>query len=560
MPFNRKSLRRSFSLLAVTTLLSASANSADDIFFNKSKVDKSFQSNNSRELFKNNQILDTPNYLISSSIVNPNLLEIDGPSVSLIFKQAKAKAIFEYLAKIANYGFVWVKNTPNKESDVDNQRLISMTLNDVSYKKALNSLLLASGLQAKLHNDILYVGPNVRNTVFDTRDTDVYQLNQISSSSAADYLANLGASVTKTFTITTSVTSGASQSQAVQGASTSATTTDQSETSVKVYGATIGPLVGLIATTDERLQTVTMVGEKYLIDLANGFLQKLDIKQKQVALSVKVLDVNLSDKNSSMKDFGTSIDDAFIIGNQGKIKSAFGTYLPTFPDAGGTSTLNPGSTFANKSFFGLLEASIEEGSTKVLASPTLLLSESSGSAGDGSSIGRKVGNEGFVEIGDKVPVDATKADGGTCSYSYETVGVKLGAKILGIDQSNYVTFTMTPIVTGISGSFNIVGCGSVSKINNRRLDTGAIRIKDGETLVLTGVIQETDIDTTYKYPILGDIPLLGGLFRSNQKSSDKRELVILVTPKVLDDRKSNIADYNLNYQNKDSQILLEQIK
>ena len=559
MLFNRKFLRRPFSLIALTTLLSASANSAE-VIFNKSKVDKYFQSNNSRELFKNNQILNTPNYLISSSIVNPNLLEIDGPSVSLIFKQAKAKAIFEYLAKIGNYGFVWVKNSPNMENDVDNQRLISMTLNDVSYKKAFNSLLLASGLQAKLHNDILYVGPNVRNTVFDTRDTDVYQLNQISSSSAADYLANLGASVTKTFTITTSVTSGASQSQAVQGASTSATTTDQSETSVKVYGATIGPLVGLIATTDERLQTVTMVGEKYLIDLANGFLQKLDIKQKQVALSVKVLDVNLSDKNSSMKDFGTSIDDAFIIGNQGKIKSAFGTYLPTFPDAGGTSTLNPGSTFANKSFFGLLEASIEEGSTKVLASPTLLLSESSGSAGDGSSIGRKVGNEGFVEIGDKVPVDATKADGGTCSYSYETVGVKLGAKILGIDQSNYVTFTMTPIVTGISGSFNIVGCGSVSKINNRRLDTGAIRIKDGETLVLTGVIQETDIDTTYKYPILGDIPLLGGLFRSNQKSSDKRELVILVTPKVLDDRKSNIADYNLNYQNKDSQILLEQIK
>ena len=138
-------------------------------------------------------------------------------------------------------------------------------------------------------------------------------MNQISASSAADYLANLGASVTKTFTITTSVTSGASQSQAVQGASTSSTTTDQSETSVKVYGATIGPLVGLIATTDERLQTVTMVGEKYLIDLANGFLQKLDVKQKQVALSVKVLDVNMSDKNSSMKDYGGKLDDSFII-------------------------------------------------------------------------------------------------------------------------------------------------------------------------------------------------------------------------------------------------------
>lgn len=565
MRINRKSLKRSFSLFAITSLLSTSANYAGNISFNKFNPKKIVAQNISlnypEEFLNGDYSFQNQNYLLSSLISNPNLLEIKGPSVSLVFKQAKAKAIFEYLAEIGNYGFVWVKNSPNKENDVDNQRLISMTLNDVSYKKAINSLLLASGLQAKLHNNILYVGPNVRNTVFDTRSTDVYQLNQISASSAADYLANLGASVTKTFTITTSVTSGASQSQAVQGASTSSTTTDQSETSVKVYGATIGPLVGLIATTDERLQTVTMVGEKYLIDLANGFLQKLDIKQKQVALSVKVLDVNMSDKNSSMKDYGGRLDDSFIIGSQGKIKSAFGSFLPVFPEGNSTdATTNPATKFGNKSFFGLLEASIENGTTKVLASPTLLLSESSGSAGDGSSIGRKVGNEGFVEIGDKVPVDATKGDGGSCTYSFETVGVKLGAKILGIDQNDYVTFTMTPIVTGISGSFNIVGCGSVSKINNRRLDTGAIRIKDGETLVLTGVIQETDIDTTYKLPLLGDIPLLGGLFRSKQASKDKRELIILVTPKVLEDKSSNIADYNLEFKNKDATNLINQIK
>ena len=572
MRIYRKFLKRSFSLFAITSFVSTSANSAVNISFDKFNpkkiVAQNIPLNYPEEFLNKDNLFQNQNYLLSSLISNPNLLEIEGPSVSLVFKQAKAKVIFEYLAEIGNYGFVWVKNSPNKENDVDNQRLISMTLNDVSYKKAINSLLLASGLQAKLHNNILYVGPNVRNTVFDTRSTDVYQLNQISASSAADYLANLGASVTKTFTITTSVTSGASQSQAVQGASTSSTTTDQSETSVKVYGATIGPLVGLIATTDERLQTVTMVGEKYLIDLANGFLQKLDIKQKQVALSVKVLDVNMSDKNSSMKDYGGKLDDAFIIGSQGKIKSAFGSFLPVFPEGNSTdATTNPGITssnrttnFDNKSFFGLLEASIENGTTKVLASPTLLLSESSGSAGDGSSIGRKVGNEGFVEIGDKVPVDATKGDGGSCTYSFETVGVKLGAKILGIDQNDYVTFTMTPIVTGISGSFNIVGCGSVSKINNRRLDTGAIRIKDGETLVLTGVIQETDIDTTYKLPLLGDLPLLGGLFRSKQATKDKRELIILVTPKVLEDKSSNIADYNLEFKNKDAQNLINQIK
>ena len=540
-----KSLRKSIALIASTSLLVGTAN-AYDLFLIERK----------------NQNLNNKNLLLSSTIDNPNLLNIEGPNVSLVFKKAKAQEIFEYLAEIGNYGYVWVKNNPNTKSDADNERLISMTLNDVAYKKAFNSLLLASGLQAKLHNNILYVGPNVRNTVFSTRATDVYQLNQISASSAADYLANLGASVTKTFTITTSVTSGASQSQSVQGASTSATTTDQSETSVKVYGATIGPLVGLVATTDERLQTVTMVGDNYLIDLAKGFLEKLDKRQKQVALSVKVLDVNLSDKNSSMRDYGTTFDDAFIIGAQGKIKSAFGTFLPTFPDAGNSGTVNPGSTFPNKSFFGLLEASIENGSTKVLASPTLLLSESNlTDAGNDKGIGRKIGSEGIVEIGDQVPIDAVQGDGGACTYSYGFVGVKLGAKIISIDDNNYVTFAMTPTVTGLSGTFTVVGCGSVSKINMRRLDTGAIRIKDGETLVLTGVIQETDVDTLYKLPLLGDLPLLGSLFRSKTKSNDKRELVILVTPKVLDDDTTiNNNKFNLEFSNEDAKNLMKNIQ
>ena len=575
MFLNNNTLRKSIALIAISSLLGTTAKAYDYHYIeNKTQNLNNLNYTPSVKVdlnLKKLHLTNKKNLLTSSSIANPNLLDINGPNVSLIFKNAKAQEIFEYLAEVGNYGYVWVKNNPNKESDADNERLISMTLNDVPYKKAFNSLLLASGLQAKLNNNILYVGPNVRNTVFTTRATDVYQLNQISASSAADYLANLGASVTKTFTITTSVTSGASQSQSVQGASTSATTTDQSETSVKVYGATIGPLVGLVATTDERLQTVTMVGDNYLIDLAKGFLEKLDKRQKQVALSVKVLDVNLTDKNSSMKDFGTTFDDAFIIGTQGKIKSAFGTFLPTFPDAGGSGTVNPGSSrarknaddpntvFPNKSFFGLLEASIENGSTKVLASPTLLLSESNlTDAGNDKGIGRKIGSEGIVEIGDQVPIDAVQGDGGACTYSYDTVGVKLGAKIISVDENNYVTFAMTPTVTGLSGAFTVVGCGSVSKINKRRLDTGAIRIKDGETLVLTGVIQETDVDTFYKIPLLGDLPLLGSLFKSKSKTNDKRELIILVTPKVLDDDTSvNNKKFDLEFSDEKARSLLE---
>ncbi len=503
------------------------------------------------EKLTNNQVDEIDIYPIK----NPNLLKISGPDVTLVFKKTEAKKIFEYLADIANYGFVYVKNNATNDSD-SLERLISLTLENVTYQKAFNSVLLASGLQAKLHNKVLYIGPNVRDRVFSERSSGVYQLNQISASSAADYLANLGASVTKTYTITTSVTQGASQSQAVEGASSSSTTTDQSETSVKVYGASIGPLVGLIATTDERLRTVTMFGEKNIIDLAKVFLQRLDKKQKQVALNVRVLDINLSDKDRFTQSWGMAFEQGspFIIGSGGVITSTIGQYIPSFSEPEKT----PGNSYKKDSFFGLLQTSIETGSTKVLASPTLLLSESSGEAGDGS-IGMKNANEGFVQVGDNVPINATPGEGG-CTFSYGLVGVELGAKVLGIDQNKYITFTMSPVVTGISGSVNVVGCGEVQILNERKVNTGAVRIKDGETLVLTGVIQNSDIKKLYKYPILGDLPILGALFRSKDNQNNKRELIVLVTPKIINDGITSIQDYNLEYSDTESKKLLESMK
>ena len=565
---NRKTQHIPIILFLATSLLGAISYSSEllESTYNESSLtvkNKKSLGTISGNSFDNN--FSKKNFTKTSekfTILNPNLINIKGPDVSLVFKQTDAKDIFEYLAEIGSYGFVWVKNNPT-DDDSDNNRSITLTLKDVTYQKAFNALLLSSGLQAKLHKNILYVGPNVRDTVFTTRSSDVYQLNQISASAAADYLANLGASVAKTYTITTSVTQGASQSESVQGASSSSTTTDQSETSVKVYGATIGPLVGLIATTDERLRTVTMVGDKSMIDLAKVFLGRLDKKQQQVALSVRVLDINLSGKDKFTSNWGMAFEQGspFIIGTQGLIKSSIGRFIPS-SDWDADIKENPGRSIARNldeewntnSFFGLLEASIENGNTKVLASPTLLLSESSGTAG-GEGIGRQYGNEGYVEVGDQVAVDGTFSDG-SCDLKYDNVGVELGAKVLGIDQNKNITFTMSPVVTSISSSRVIPLCGQVSLLNSRKVETGAVRIKDGETLVLTGVIQDSDVNKQYKYPLLGDLPLLGSLFRSKSNETSKRELIILATPKIINEGNSNIEDYNLEFTNKDSKELL----
>jgi type IV pilus assembly protein PilQ len=484
----------------------------------------------------------------SYPVANPNLLNIKGPKISIVLNKTPAKKAFEYLAKLGNYGYVWVKNDPtNKDQQgsgkADDQRLITLNMKNVNFRRAFNAVIIASGLQAKIYNNVIYVGPNVRNTVFTYRDTSIIQLNQITASSAADYLANLGASVTKTFTVSTSVTEGASQSQSIQGGASSSTTTSQSETTVKTYGADIGPLVGLIATTDERLQTITLVGEKNIVRLAKSYLKNLDKRQKQVALNVKVLDVNLSDKDSFSQSWFLPFNSGspYIITQSPNFKAGIGT-----PRTG--------------DFTSELTASIQKGSTKVLASPTLILNESGGAAGDGSSTGRSLANEGFVEVGDQVPVNATFVEGSGCNFTYDLVGIKLGAKVLGIDRNRFVTFAMTPIVTGISGTQTITNCGEVNLLNTRRLDTGAVRIKNGETLVLTGVIQDSDIETLIKFPILGDIPIMGSLFRSTSKEIGKRELIVLVTPKIIDDTGNNLKNYDFKLKNKESIDLINSIE
>ena len=62
-----------------------------------------------------------------------------------------------------------------------------------------------------------------------------------------------------------------------------------------------------------------------------------------------------------------------------------------------------------------------------------------------------------------------------------------------------------------------------------------VRIKDGETLVIGGLISEEEQKTVGKVPVLGDIPLIGTLFRSTTSEKKKNEMVIMITPKIITD-------------------------
>ena len=143
-----------------------------------------------------------------------------------------------------------------------------------------------------------------------------------------------------------------------------------------------------------------------------------------------------------------------------------------------------------------------------------------------ASIGRPYKNEGFIKVGETVVTGFTQSnDDGvvTCTAEEGTAGITFGAKVDKIDDNGFVTFALSPAISSVTRSVEISGCGIQNTLSVRKLDTGSIRVKNGDTLVLTGVLQDSNSVTTSKVPILGDIPILGGLFRNNSTQKRKSE-------------------------------------
>jgi type IV pilus assembly protein PilQ len=517
---------------------------------------------------------------------NPLNVEVSGPPVTMTLKNAPARDALMALAQLGGYGFAFSSDSYSfgavQESNagksagtqVDGSFPVTLAFKNESYRRAFNFVLAISGLQAKKDGNIIVVGPRVSGLALGAVMSKVYRLNQVGPDAAADYLANLGASVTKTNTITTAVTQGVTQSTAVSNAPSSATTQSSSQTRVEAYGASAGPLIGLRATTDTRLGTITLVGDSSVVVVAEQYLRQLDLRQRQVALSVKILDVNLDNDATMNNSFAIRWGNNFIVNDGGELLGAFGNNLPPAynPLTGFSSPqVNPGAAYPKNQFYDFLRAQIVSQSTKLLASPTLILQENSAElreAGDGgfgssqagslddysidSPIGRSRANEGVVRVGTNVITQyqvnnaansAPASNVITCQPTLSTAGLVLGARIEKIDDNGFVTFALSPSVSAVTDREPVLGCGNIDILSVRRLDTGALRVRDGQTLIMTGVISEFDRAEVSKWPILGDIPLIGSLFRSSGNKREKRELVIMVTPRIINDVEGGVYGY-----------------
>ncbi|PHX87267.1 MAG: general secretion pathway protein GspD [Synechococcus sp. Baikal-G1] len=520
---------------------------------------------------------------------NRGFLRVNGPAVSMTMRNAPARDVLMALAETGGYGFVFVAGTDKDGKPLDAASTqgapVSIAFRGENYSRAINSVLLSAGLQARLEGRLIVAGPNVLGLSFGSQLSKVYRLNQASASSAADYLASLGASITKVSVITNATQTGTAQGNQVAGGATTTQTETQRISTTETYGATTGPLKGLTGTTDSRLQTITLIGDPLVIAVAENYLRQLDLRQRQVALTVRILDINLDNDSTLSNSFAFKYGNNFIVSDQGKLVGAWGNQLPPTTaqfgaiSAGTTTTapVNPGSLYAADSFYNLLSAFITSKSTKLLASPTLILTDNpeaiagggattvaAGSALGTGTIGRERSNEAFVTVGTQVITNYTVSSSATgtasnviaCAPTFGTAGLTFGARVSKIDDNGFVTFNLSPSVSASTPGDPVPGCGPINILSVRRLDTGSVRVRDGQTLILTGVISDFNSQSSTKWPILGDIPFVGQFFRGSGGTRQKRELVIMVTPRIINDTDGGAYGYGYQPASPESRQLM----
>jgi type IV pilus assembly protein PilQ len=189
-----------------------------------------------------------------------------------------------------------------------------------------------------------------------------------------------------------------------------------------------------------------------------------------------------------------------------------------------------------------ITASIISGQAKVLTDPSLTVQE-----GESASISLT------EDVVTKNTIDRSVSNGLetiTQETEVKPAGLSLNITIARVDDNGFVNLSISPTInspgTRILTTIGNTAGSFVTPLSTRTLNSGQIRLRDGQTLILSGVIRDTDQQSVEKVPILADIPILGALFRRDINTNTRNEVVIVVTPRIIDD--SQNANWGYTYQ------------
>lgn len=300
------------------------------------------------------------------------------------------------------------------------------------------------------------------------------------------------------------------------GGATSSSASDLAATVTQTLAAQAPDLHVVAAPNSTQL---IMTGNPYSIKLAKDLLAQLDVAQRLVVLDTEILEV---DENTA-KNLGLQLSNA--VGGAFSFGTLFSEIPPTpNPSTGITPPLKRLQPLARTplGFIAVLNLAIEHGTARVLADPRITTLS---------------GHTATIRAGDNISIQLQAGGGaGTIAttqiQTFQT-GVSLDITPI-VNDDGLITVALHPVVNSLTGILN-----GIPQISTRDTQT-TVALKENDTLVIGGLIQDNTQRTESRIPLLGDIPLIGRAFRNETLNGNRNELIISVTPHIVVPGQANV--------------------
>ncbi|HGO6501369.1 TPA: type IV pilus secretin PilQ [Neisseria gonorrhoeae] len=431
---------------------------------------------------------------LESGGVNNAPKTFTGRKISLDFQDVEIRTILQILAKESGMNIV--------ASDSVNGKM-TLSLKDVPWDQALDLVMQARNLDMRQQGNIVNIAP--RDELL-AKDKAFLQ--------AEKDIADLGALYSQNFQLKYKNVEEFRSILRLDNADT----TGNRNTLVSGRGSVlIDPATNTLIVTDTR-----SVIEKF-----RKLIDELDVPAQQVMIEARIVEAaddfsrdlgvkfgatgrkKLKNKTSA---FGWGVNSGFGGGDKWEAQTKIN--LPVAAAANSISLVRAISSGALN-----LELSASESllKTKTLANPRVLTQN------------RK---EAKIESGYEIPFTVTTASGGGNSTNTE-----LKKAVLGLTVTPNITpdgqIIMTVKINKDSPAQCASGNNTILCISTKSLNTQAM-VENGGTLIVGGIYEENNGNTLTKVPLLGDIPVIGNLFKTRGKKTDRRELLIFITPRIID--------------------------
>ncbi len=461
-----------------------------------------------------------------------------GEKLSLNFQNVEVRSVLQVIADFTGLNIV--------ASDTVTGNL-TLRLKDVPWDQALDLIMQTKGLDKRANGNVIWVAPKDelltkeklelegKNQVVDLEPlvTEYIPLNYFRADEAQRMLNGGTGTSNSTGSNGNDSVNCSAQTQGLTSASAQSSQQNQSESDQKILTKRGR------ATYELKTNTLIITDTAKKIQEIRELLARLDVPARQVMIEARVviadslwsreLGVRLGTRFS--KDTGQSNvgigrtlgeSDAIAAGGTPTVTPQVG--LGTIGTAAGQialSILNPGNGNLLNLELSALEA---DNRGKILSNPRVMTSNQ---------------KPAVILNGTQIPfiTPGSANNPATVSFKDAFLCLLVDPQILNNDS---LVMTVEVQKDAVDTSNAAVGAGigiNIPAIATRRIKT-QVRVNNGETLVLGGIFDQTEFNNTDKVPFFGDLPVLGNLFKRTSKKDQKTELIVFITPKILDERLS----------------------